>query len=275
MKRFGTTLSHWRVFSLIIACAVLFAPPENARADFLGALAGSTIDHASDRAEQLVTRARDAALAIEAQTNEDISERLKQVQGILDNTFKALRDLERQTFVDIKDLTNTIDSILSKHEQQILSLERTFMNDLSAKIREVECSVDRILQQQLKDTLGKIGVILGTHETTVTPPVLYEGEHTRCGFLMAKCRVSRTFPVYTPFSETYREIKAYLVERLGDIRADTPVASILDTNALIADLAKRTTCFTQANDQTYEAEFVKYSTVIRHWNNVINLGGQP
>src|SRR5258708_4967318 len=79
IMRFGMTLSHWRVSFLIVASTIFFTHPEIARADFLGLLAGSTIDHAADRAEQLVARARDAALAIEAQTNEDISERLKQV----------------------------------------------------------------------------------------------------------------------------------------------------------------------------------------------------
>jgi hypothetical protein len=260
---------------LLALATSLCVSTDHAGADLLGIAAGSTIDHAMDRADQVVSEARNAALAIEAQTNEDVTARLDQVQDILNNTQKGLAALEKQTFVDMADLTNRIEVILKRQQEQIGALEQTFMSDLSKKIREAECASDRILQDQLKDALGKVGVLLGTHEITITPPVLYEGEHNACGaFLLHSCRVSRTFAIYTPFSETYREIKSYLEDRLNAVQENTPAASVVDTNALIADLAKRTTCFTLANDQTYEAEFVKYSTVVRQWNTVLVLGGQ-
>jgi predicted amino acid-binding ACT domain protein len=275
MKSSEGKITSRLLLSIAAAVIAVCVSTEYTGADLLGILAGPTINNAMDRAEQLVSRARDAALAIEAQTNLDVSERLKQVQDILNNTEKSLYNLERQTFVDATDLTNKIDSILGEHEKNIASLERTFMNDLSTKIREVECTTDRILQQQLKDALGKVGIVLGTNEIRITPPVLYEGEHTRCGLLLLySCRVSRTFTIYTPFTETYREINAYLEDRLASVRDDTPVASIIDTNALIADMAKRTTCFTLANDRMFEAEFVKYSALIRNWNSVLVFGGQ-
>jgi hypothetical protein len=267
------TIVHPSILFVAVAMFICILPRQ-ASADLLGILAGPTIDHAADRAEQIVSRARDAAMAIEAQTNEDVSERLKQVQDILTNTQKALRELEHQTFADAKDLSSQIASILVAHEKQISLLERSFMNDLSKKIREVECAADRVLQQQLKDALGKVGVALGTHEIAITPPLLFNGEHTTCGFFLRSCRVSRAFTIYTPFSETYGEIKTYLEGRLAAVRDDTPAATIVDTNALIADMAKRTTCFTLANDETYEAEFVKYSAIVRRWNLVLTYGGQ-
>ncbi|MHC2621534.1 Holliday junction resolvasome RuvABC endonuclease subunit [Bradyrhizobium huanghuaihaiense] len=249
--------------------------PTNASADLLGIVAGRTIDHAMDRADQIVDRARQAALAIEAQTNTDVSNRLKQVQEIANDAQKQIFALEQQTFADMNALTNKIDAILREHEKQADALEHSFMNDLSKKIREVQCATDVILQQQLKDALGKIGVAFGANEITITPPVLYEGEHSSCGLLLLRsCRVSQTFTIYTPFTETYKEIKIYLEKRLSAVREDTPVASVIDMNALIADMAKRTTCFTMANDETYEGEFVKYSALVRRWNTVLVLGGQ-
>jgi len=243
----------------------------NARADVLGFLAGDTISKAMDQGRETVDRARDAALAIEAQTNEDVTDRLNQVQAIADEQQAKLAALEYQTFSDANQLQSRTVEILDDQQTKLNSLERKFMNDLSARIRQFECSSDKILQEQLKDALGKIGVFFGSNEISITPPVLYDGEHTRCKIFWS-CRIVKVFPVRTPFAESYKEIKGYLEGRLQEVREDTSAESVIETYSLIADFAKRTACFTEANNQTYEREFVKYSTVVRHWNNALSFG---
>ncbi|MGR9503667.1 hypothetical protein ACU8MW_08115 [Rhizobium leguminosarum] len=232
----------------------------------------STVDHAFDRMQGAIDKAKGAALAIEAQTNEDATARLAQIQSIADETVRKVSDLEKQSFKDAADFSDHLDALVDGELKKVDLLETQFMNELSHKIREVECTADRVLNAQLKDALGGLGAILGTHEIALTPAILYPDEHRRCGLYYAKCRLTATFPVREPFTETYKEIKAYLEDRMSNLREDTPASSVVDTYALIADLAKRTTCFTQANDLKYEAEFAHYNSLVRQWNEVLTDG---
>jgi uncharacterized protein YciI len=236
--------------------------------------AGLGVDAAVDKFGGLVDRARDAAMAIEKQTNEDVKARLDQVDQIVDDTMSQIVALQKQTALDANQLATRAEAILAKQTKEVANLEDKFMRDLSKIIREVQCSTDRILQEQLKDTIGTFGPILGTNTITITPPVLIEGETMRCR-LFQKCRVQKSFRIATPFTETYREVKKYLIEeRIRKMGPNSPVESVIDTYSLIADFAKRTTCFTTANDMTFEAEYVTYAKKVREWNAVLTFGGQ-
>jgi hypothetical protein len=66
----------------------------------------------------------------------------------------------------------------------------------------------------------------------------------------------------------------YLESRLKSVREDTPVATVIETNQLIALLAARASCHELTIDEKYRNEFVKYSNVVRQWNAVLRMGAQ-
>jgi hypothetical protein len=246
---------------------------ESAKGDLAGVLAGDTISKAMGQAQAMLAEARQTALAIEAQTNEDVTERLNQVQQIATETLGKLEDLEAKTFSDVNQLTSRIDGILDDHQRKLAALEDKFMRDLSLRIREVECTAERIINGSMKDALGKFGELLGTNKIRITPPILYADESVSCG-LFQRCRVTQTFDIRTPFTETYGEIKTYLEARMGKIQEETPINSIIDTYDFIGYLAKRTTCFTNSNNRFYEREFVIYSNKVRAWSTIRDTRGQ-
>ncbi|MBX5216471.1 hypothetical protein HJC05_19985 [Rhizobium sp. NLR9a] len=257
---------------LSIAMAGFFAP-SFAQASLPGLIVTDiVIGQAVDKFGGLVDRARDAALAVEGQTNEHVKERLEQVDKIVSDTVSKINALEKQASLDAQARIDQINAVLKEETVRINDLEEKFMADVSKKIREVQCTSDVVMQEQMKDLLGRLGVFLGTNTLIVTPAVLFEGETERC-YVLSKCRVQKSFQIYTPFSQTYGEVKDYLLkERIGKMDGRTPVESVVDTYSLIADLAKRATCHTEANNMTYENEYVNYSSMVRQWNSILTYG---
>jgi hypothetical protein len=259
--------------ALIVLGALLI--PSAASANLPGLIiADAVIGGAVDKFGGLVDKARDAALAVEGQTNEDVKKRLEQVDQIVSDTVTKINALEKQIDLDAQARIEQVNAVLKDETARVNDLEEKFMADVSKKIREIQCTSDVVMQEQVKDLLGRLGVLLGTNTLILTPAVLFEGETDRC-YVLSRCRVQKSFPIYTPFSQTYIDVKIYLLkERIGKMDGRTPVESVVDTYSLLADLAKRATCHTEANNMTYENEYVYYSSIVRQWNSILTYGIQ-
>jgi hypothetical protein len=271
-------LTHWvgdmaRAFVVLLSLMAIFASSSSNAAlpDLLGLT--KSIDEAINRMQAVVDQARDAALAIEAQTNKDVTDRLNKIEAIVDKTTSEIKALEAKGFTDANELVEHVNAVLAYRIKDVSYLETQFKNDLAEIIYKTECAFDKTLDGNLKDALGKIGSLLGSHQILITPPVMYEGEHkTFCLPVLFDCRITQSFPIRTPFAETYGEIRAYFLARLGGARNDTPIESIVRTYEYIGVLAKRTGCFTPGNQDAYNDAFIYYSHMARQWKLVTNRG---
>jgi hypothetical protein len=245
--------------------------PAGANAASLTDLLGinDSIDRTIHGMQAIVDQARDAALAIEAQTNQDVTARLSQINAIIDKTVVDVKAIESRIFADTNQLVIQVNALLSDRLSDIGSLEKQFVNDLAVMIDKAECAVDLSLSQALKDALGGIGKFLGSNRIEITPPIMYAGEHTDfCVSAIQNCEISRIFTIKTPFSTTYFEIRDYFIGRLNGVRDDTPIQSIVTTYQYLAALAKRTGCFMRGSETSYDEEFIYYISKARQWNIV-------
>lgn len=96
--------------------------------------------------------------------------------------------------------------------------------------------------------MGRFGILIGTNEIRVFPPALYPGEREGYYCILGYCAtdydVYQDFHIKAPnFSATYDDIKKYLLDRLENMRLDTPVDSLIITYSILSELARRTICF--------------------------------
>ena len=219
-----------RAIVILLVLTVFFVLPRAANAalsDLLGV--NKSIDDAVNGMQAVVDTARDAALAIEAQTNQDVTNRLQQVDGVIAKTVSEVKELETKGITDSKELIDKVNAAIAARINDVSSLENKFKLDLADLIYKAECAGDKTLNGNLKDALGSVGRLLGTNEILITPPVMYAGESKSiCVPALFDCRITTSFPIRTPFSETYIDIRDYLLNRLNGAREDTPIESIVD-----------------------------------------------
>jgi hypothetical protein len=258
------TLVFFTILFVILSCG-------GTRAATLTELIG--IDPAIDKTisgmQGLVDQARAAAFAIEGQTNQDLENRLSQINGIVEQTVTDVRELETKTFVDVNDLVAHVNAALQARIAQISTLEQQFMGDVIKAINTAECAVDHTVNQSLQDALGHIGKLIGASEIEISPPRMYAGEQRNlCIAGFESCDISKTFKIKTPFSQTYLDIRDYLIGRLNGSRDDTPIESIVDTYQYLAELAKRVGCFEPGSAATYDEIYSGYLNNATEWRLV-------
>jgi hypothetical protein len=219
------------------------------------------VDEGVDRFNDAVERARSAAFALEYQTNTDVKTRLDQIQEITDHTTDRVEKLEAKTSADIE-------RILKEETARLVDLETKTMVDIDTEIRKVECSANLIVNQSIPDLLGSVGKLIGANQIEITAPVLYEGETQPffCG--NDKCKMTKTFPITTPFSSTYRDIRTYLLDRLDSARDDTPRYTLVVTYSVLAQFAKRTSCFFPGTEKDYVDDYEYYVNKAKQWDIV-------
>jgi hypothetical protein len=257
--------------ALISVCLLAAGLPSKSHSASLTDLLGvnDSIDKSVHGAQAVVDRAREAALAIEAQTNHDATDRLNQVDAIVEKAVAEVKALLAQAFANADQLVARVNGVLASRIADISSLEKQFMADLAKLIDDAQCAVDHTAQEALKDALGDIGKWLGANRIEITPPVMFVGERKAlCVPALQNCEISREFKVKTPFSATYEEISDYLIGRLDGARDDTPIKSIVNTYQYIAELAKRTGCFLPGSKSTYDEDFAFYIAKARQWRIV-------
>lgn len=220
-----------------------------------------SIDKATNGVLASITLARDALLAIETKANEDVRDRLTQVDNIVDGAIKKIAGLREQTTADVVRILNETSASLN-------TLTDNFMAHLANRIRELECSAGRVLNDDLKDALGAFGELIGTNQMRISPPKLYDGEKAR--FCVGQCAISKVFDIKKPFQETYTDVKNYLLnERLKEAQDKTPINTVIVTYEFISMLAHRTTCFAVGSETRYQAESVHYASLARRWREVL------
>jgi len=246
---------------------ILFMPQASARTfapDFMELSgANSSIDKAIEGLQSLIEQARNAAFAIEAQTNKDVKDRLDQINSIIRDAISDLKSAEDKTAEDI-------DRIAGKYILQISGLEAQFTRDLSGIIDQATCAVDKSLNDSLRDALGGLGRALNSNSLEITPPIMYPGEQS-CSWLRRCGPVTRTFKIREPFSATFVEVRDYLNQRLETMsRDDTPIASVLVSYSMIANLAKRAGCHTN-EFAAYTEVYIEYINKVRLWQRVAGV----
>lgn len=250
---------------LLCAAFLILSPCSALAGDFMDWTgANSSIDRIIAALQAAVDRARDAGFALEAQANEYGKQRLAQVDDIVQRAVIDLRSLVKMT-------ENDVDTIAQKYVAQLVGLEEKIMADLSQRIREVECVLQKSLEDSLKQAIGDSIIFRHNKEFTIAPPVLFVGEQADC--LFGRWRdcgpLTKTFKIINQqqFDATYKQMRDYLEQRLLRATDETPLTSVVRTYTLIADLAWRTTCFVQTDKADYYAEYHKYTNKARLWKN--------
>ena len=232
--------------------------------DLLGV--NSSIDQAAAKMQGLIDRAREAAFALELQTNKDATSRIAQIDEVITNAIADITAVESKTQTDI-------DAILSKYTDAFKSLEVDAFKQLAAEIDHAECAADKTLNQHMQDTLGSFGRLINTNSFEIVPPLMYANEQ-ECGFLGCG-HPSKVFKVDAPdFTNTYTEVRGYINSRLNQSRDDTPIASVLRSYNIIASVANRAGCLTNLHEE-YAEEAAPYMAKIKMWERVTGEKGVP
>jgi len=128
--------------ALLCICTIAFLAfsiPAKA-SDFMDLIGvNKSIDRSIAGLQSAVDRARDAGFALEAQADKYGQKRLAQVDEIVQRAMADFRRLVQVSF-------DQVDAIAQKYILQLMSLEKAIMTDLSAKIQELECAVNRSLE---------------------------------------------------------------------------------------------------------------------------------
>lgn len=230
--------------------------------DLLGV--NSSIDRAADRMQSLVDGAREAAFALELQTNKHATERIEQIDKMIKSAIRDIHSVQTK-------MQDDIDKMLSKYVDEFKELERDIFAELSKIIQQIECAIDKSASVYVQDMLGGIGRLLDTNTFEVEAPPLYLGEQ-ECGWFRNCRKVKKTFKINSAdFAVTYRELRDYLLARLENSRDDTPISSVLRSYNIIANAAKRAGCLTGLH-QAYASEARPYMSMIKTWEFVT---GEP
>ncbi len=221
-----------------------------------------TVDQAFDRLNESIDRAQGVANAI----NQDAKDRLDQIDKIKEETLDRLQAIETKS---VGDLNKLYKDALNDATDRIGKLEKKFTEDLQALIDSTVCGASLILNQSAIEALGSFGKLIGTNQVEIKAPLLYDGE-TQWFFCKDDgCKLTKTIDIQTEFfSNTYHDIRSYLLRRLEFAREDTPRYAIVSTYTVIAELAKRTVCFTKGAATDYVDDYAFYINKAKVWDIV-------
>ncbi|MCP3462140.1 hypothetical protein [Bradyrhizobium sp. CCGUVB23] len=223
-----------------------------------------SVDHAADRAQGLIDRAHDVMFALEQQTNNDAKERLDQLNGMIADFLQKVDALEEKT-------SQNLLALLTQFTIKVQQLIDSATQKLSQLIDQAQCAGQKVFEVALRDVLQQLPFT--KNDLTIVAPVLYAGECT--GFFSCN-PITKTFRVYpTQFYDTYNEIRKYLIEeRLEHARDDTPISSFVETYGTVANVARMTACFDDANRDRYLSDYVKFANEAGVWKRLFgpNVG---
>jgi hypothetical protein len=112
------------VYAMWIVAALVSCASARDFMDILGV--NSSIDKAADQMQALIDHAREAAFALEFQTNKNATERIDQINKVILDAIKDIRAAEAKTQADI-------DAMLGKYLMEFKSLETDIFANLAAQ----------------------------------------------------------------------------------------------------------------------------------------------
>jgi hypothetical protein len=265
----ATTFPRWSVLRAAIVTTLAVFTFE-AKADTVDLMEFFGVNHSVDVAinkfQALVDHAGDVAIGVESKTNSDVKDRIDQINVIVDKTVTDLRALEKTAHGDINAVADKMIAAIDKSVDNISALEEKFFADLDNAVQNVYCKTITFATDVVKNSCGTVCKLVGGYQIEITAPVMYPGEHaTLC---IQDCRITQTFPMRTPFDETYKEVKSYMEGRLKGARNDTPVQSILATYGYLSSLAAMSECVLPSLKPFYDAEIIHYNGMLRGWETV-------
>ncbi len=226
----------------------------------LNNLVGESADEFRDSIDQI----NRVLLALESKANEDIRNRINQVDTVVNKTILQISALQNRT-------TQDVERILKTATRDLQNLEKTFMAHLSELIEKAECAAGVITLTDLERALGDFGDVLNTHRIKVSAPELYPDEkHKTCTLWLFYCPdFEREFEIKEPFNVTYVEIRDFLLDRLSLADDKTQIDTLVTSYEYIADLANRSSCLAPSSADRLRTEYVKYLSKARHWKYVL------
>jgi hypothetical protein len=251
-----------RILCISALLATIVAPQARAGGlDLAPIVAIKGVDRAFDRAQGLIDSIRSTLFALEQQANNDAKARLEQLDEIVKSALREVSELERKTVEDV-------DAILAKYTHKLQVLIDDTTAKLAALIEQAECAGKTVIEVSLREVLQEtIPLASGSGIVIVAPP-MYQGE-TVCRFFNAGCRPpTKEFPVNPiQYHQTYDAIRKYLIdERLNTQgQDDTPVSSIVNSYATVANLARLTACFEKGSSKAFVEDYVEYVNKVQIW----------
>jgi hypothetical protein len=227
-----------------------------AHADVLSDIGGVITDpfklgKASENILESVNRINAMLQELEGKTNQDLKDRIAQVQTLVDGVISAVD----RNVKDVKE-------IVANAEAQINKLEEKIVSDAEELLHKVQCTVRVILDQEIENGLTKI-----VEQLRSANPAL-----RLFGIPIANITV-RQIKTEDPF-DAYLETKAALLAEYRKIGPHDGAYKIPQTFGNIATLAYLTRCEDTANtkpavDQILLKEEIEFKRLQQPWTSVL------
>lgn len=243
------------LFLFILDLTPVLSPVANADAvsEFAGIITDPfKLGRASDNMLQSVEKINAMLKELEGRTNQDLRDRIAQVQALVDGVISAV---DR----NVKDVA----AIITNAEAQINQLEKTILYDAEELLSKVQCTVRVVVDQDIESGLSKI-----LDQLRAANPTL-----TLFGIPVWKLTVKQIM-AEDPI-EAYRATKAALLAEYqklgpGDLAYKVPL-----TFANIANLAYLTRCEDLHNtkpamDQILLKDEIEYKARQQPWTSVLS-----
>jgi hypothetical protein len=252
--------------TLFIIAVLAFSQPSVLAAASLTQLLGvdDSVDHATLDAQGLLDQARDDALTAESNLDDNVKARLGDIDTEVDKTVANVGLIEKDATLSVEARETQAIAELDKLSADIKKFEEKTKDDMSQLIDKLNCVSDLTATEYAGEVLGAAGKWLGGNEIELTAPVLYKGEKLPdCISEIFDCTVKKTFQIDDMFSNTYDQVKSYLIDRLDGLREDTPAETVINTYAYLSNLAMRATCHMPENANV--DDFANYARLARSW----------
>ena len=218
---------------------------------------GEAIDHAAQKADESLDKARAIGSALLAESNDAAKARLDQVDQIQRQALDRIVDLKNSSVADVV-------RILDDATQKANTLEQAISADLDAKIRAIECGGRVFVNQDVKNALGKFGRLIGLEQIVISLPLREKKD-------LVWTTDEHAFTIKEPFGQTYIDIRDYLLANVGQSSESNSAHQVVATYEYIASLAARTTCFYQGSTEVYNQEFINYRDKAKRWRDLLDI----
>lgn len=262
-----SSLHTVRILPVVIAIAatVLSAwpSPGNAYAGGLGNVVSGTVGividplklgKASDnllQAVQTINAMLPQVAGLEGKTNDDLRDRIAQVQAIVDRVIAAVDQ-------NVSDLR----SMVADAEREVNDLENKIFLDAQALLRQVQCLAHDILTVQVQQGFASALRELRQADPSIRILGLKVGDLT-----------TNDVQVEDPFG-AYMSAKQQLLQSMDQLGPDAPAYAISHTYGMIANLAYLTRCGDLGNTQPATdamllRDELKYEQLQVPWSTVV------
>lgn len=229
---------------------LLLKTPSDARSDPVstalevgGPVIGAVV--AGQIAKSMLRQFESASERLLGQANNQLAERLFQLDEIVDDAIRKSEEAARRVVEDVDDRAQRFSSDVFMKISSAMEKGRCILNSALQNIQEPAWFLSKTIDIEsivpLDGTWGRRHVI---HEFANTPP----------------------------FTRVYREIERQLISDLNSMKETDPAHYITDTYVLLTDYARRAACSDMTGDAISPSmrDAMHYGAMLNNWNSVLD-----